>query len=306
MSGHTEIVEAPLVSPANLKDVLEASKKFEEFKRQVLTPNDYVILDVGKEKKSYIKKSGWMKYALACQLSLEKRDEQLEEPPSGGKIYHYTYRASAPNGRFADAVGSASTTERQFAHPDHDVRALAQTRACNRAISNLVAGGEVSAEEMISDPIEKGPESPIPKPVSPSQPTEITVGKSEESTLKVPLANDFLPENKPPGLKQFPLIRGLKDYGMLNQADTEISVVPRAPVNPDTGYFHWFMEGSVDKSGIVKPICEKYKLHYEPLLDENKLLKAIIISGGQLDYDHVMELVRGAARAFQILLEEKP
>jgi hypothetical protein len=125
-------------------------RRFEDFKRQALTTNDFVVLDAGRGKKAYIKKSGLMKYALACQLSLEKRDERVEEA-SGGRIYHYTYRAIAPNGRFADAVGSASTKERNFSHPDHDVRALAQTRACNRAISNLVASGEVSAEEMASD-----------------------------------------------------------------------------------------------------------------------------------------------------------
>ena len=146
-----EIVEAPLVSPASPKHVLEAMARFDEFKTQALKPADYVILDNGKEKRGYIRKSGWLKYALACQLSLEKRDERVEDLAGGGRVYHYTYRAIAPNGRYADAVGSASTKERNFTHPDHDVRSLAQTRACNRAISNLVAGGEVSAEEMVSE-----------------------------------------------------------------------------------------------------------------------------------------------------------
>jgi hypothetical protein len=157
----SEIVEAePLVSPADPKRVLEVMRRFEEFKRQALTPNDFVMLEIGKEKKPYIKKSGWMKYALACQLNLEKRDERVEEHPDGSKVFHYTYRAVAPNGRYADAVGSASSTEKVFTHPDHDVRALAQTRACNRAISNLVAGGEVSAEEMISDMKEQSAAQP--------------------------------------------------------------------------------------------------------------------------------------------------
>ncbi|MGC8578208.1 MAG: hypothetical protein ACP5M7_09505, partial [Thermoproteota archaeon] len=106
--------------------------------------DDYVFI---KDRK-YVKKSGWLKYALACGISLELRSERVEEK-EGEVIYHYTYRAIAPNGRFADAVGSASSKERAFVREVHDVRALAQTRAMERAISNLVGGGELGAEEIM-------------------------------------------------------------------------------------------------------------------------------------------------------------
>jgi hypothetical protein len=45
-------------------------------------------------------------------------------------------------------VGACASNERRFAHLDHDVRATAHTRGKNRAIADLVGGGEVSAEEL--------------------------------------------------------------------------------------------------------------------------------------------------------------
>ena len=104
----------------------------------------------------------------------------MEDLPNAERLYHFTYRGIAPNGRFADAVGSASTKEKQFSHPHHDARTLAQTRAYNRSILNLVAAGEVSAEEMISETHEETGtsatvESPVPPQLSPSEeppPTE--------------------------------------------------------------------------------------------------------------------------------------
>jgi hypothetical protein len=229
MSAESTEIEVPLVSPADPKRVLEVMRRFEEFKRQALNQNDFVVLEIGKEKKPYIKKSGWMKYALACQLSLEKRDERLEERSDGSKVYHYTYRAVAPNGRYADAVGSASTSERTFTHPDHDVRALAQTRACNRAISNLVAGGEVSAEEMVSELREESgttssPESPIP------------IAESPASTWHVPVTKDqATPEQVKQEVKQHAITSGTISQGMVNwiylpDDVCEVSAVPEKPV----------------------------------------------------------------------------
>jgi len=147
MSEGKEIVakEPELIAPASVEKTLDALKRFEEFKRRVLTEDDYMPI-AGKK---YIKKSGWLKYALACNISLEKREEREEIRDDGTRVYHYTYRAIAPSGRFADAVGSASSDERDFAHEIHDVRALAQTRATERAVSNLVGGGELGAEELL-------------------------------------------------------------------------------------------------------------------------------------------------------------
>jgi hypothetical protein len=48
-------------------------------------------------------------------------------------------------------VAAASSDERKFAHPDHDIYALCHTRARNRAILGILGLGEVSFEEMSSD-----------------------------------------------------------------------------------------------------------------------------------------------------------
>lgn len=145
--------EPELIAPASLERTLEALKRFQEFKEKALGDEDYVTI----QNKKRVKKSGWLKYALACSLSLEKREEREDRRDDGEIIFHYTYRAIATNGRFADAAGSASSDEREFAHEIHDIRALAQTRAMERAISNLVGGGEIGAEEISGEPSQAPP-----------------------------------------------------------------------------------------------------------------------------------------------------
>jgi hypothetical protein len=290
-----EIIEAPLVSPADPKRVLEVMRRFEEFKRQALNQNDFVVLEIGKEKKPYIKKSGWMKYALACQLSLEKRDERLEERSDGSKVYHYTYRAVAPNGRYADAVGSASTSERTFAHPDHDVRALAQTRACNRAISNLVAGGEVSAEEMVSE-IHEGigtsssADSPVPRKQSPG----------ETQVWRVPITKDQgSPEQIKQGVKQHPLLKEITSFGMLNVLDEECSIVPEKPVPVNTALIDGFL---VRK--ILQPMKSKHeRLQYTVQADSKGMLQAVLIRG-KLEEQQIKDLASAATWAFKRAMEK--
>lgn len=144
-SGDEQTPTQVIVTPAQADAVLETIRAFEFFKTKVLTPKDFATI----QGHPWIKKSGWAKYSLACNVSTEVREERIEEH-DGHRVYHFTYRAiHLPSGRFADAVGSASEAERKaWNHPEHDVRSLAQTRAFNRAVSNLVGGGEVSAEEI--------------------------------------------------------------------------------------------------------------------------------------------------------------
>lgn len=147
-TGEIVPVEMGLVAPIDAESILAAFRKFEWLKKNVIRPSDTV--KIGNVTRT--KKSGWLRVALSCNVNTEKREERVERNDDE-VVYHFTYRAiSQTTGRFADAVGSASSSERQFTHIPHDVRALAQTRACSRAISNLVGGGEVSAEEMRSAP----------------------------------------------------------------------------------------------------------------------------------------------------------
>ena len=303
----TDIVERePLVSPADPKRVLEVMRRFEEFKKKALTPNDYVVLETREGKRPYIKKSGWMKYALACQLSLEKRDERVDELPNG-KVYFFTFRAVAPNGRFADAVGSASTTERQFTHPEHDVRALAQTRACNRAISNLVAGGEVSAEEMLSEieitsgtsKTENVPQQNKPSPDLKPQ-TASKVESKPETAWKVPVtANQATPQQIERGVRQFPLLKDLKSFGMINTLGDETAIIPEHSVPINSALIEGFL-----LRRIIEPLVAKHGLAYSIQRANNGFLEAVLIRG-KLPDQQFKELIGGSRWAFERALEEK-
>jgi len=95
----------------------------------------------------YIKRSGWRKFALAFNLSDEiiKEEKELMGDDFTWRIH---VRAWAPNGRSVVGIGACSSEEREFAHLQHDVYAVAHTRAKNRALSDLIGSGEVSWDEL--------------------------------------------------------------------------------------------------------------------------------------------------------------
>jgi len=144
-----------LVKPvASIEEVRQVFKAFQQAKLSLLDKDDVQKVYDG----TFIKKSGWRKIAVFFGISLQKLDER-EIVKDGERIYAVTYRAIAPSGQFQDATGYCSWNEagpakraakskEQKAKLEHDVRATAETRAKNRAISDLVGGGEVSAEEM--------------------------------------------------------------------------------------------------------------------------------------------------------------
>jgi hypothetical protein len=161
---------------ATSADVVAAWEQFQEMKRDVLTLDDYHQI----QGKAFIKKSGWRKIAAAFGISDEViREERREGVPDKPALSPYfvwevTARAIAPNGRYAEAVGSCASSERRFAHVEHDVRATAHTRAKNRAVSDLVGGGEVSAEEMDGLHAEPAPPRTQPARSAPAQEADFT------------------------------------------------------------------------------------------------------------------------------------
>lgn len=133
---------------ASNEQIVMAWKNYQALKKELLSNDDYQLI----QGKKCIKKSGWRKIQTAFGIS----DELIkEERKDFGKYFTYeiTVKVSAQNGRFAYGVGSCASNERNFAHLEHDVRSTAHTRAKNRAISDLVGGGEVSAEEMEAEVI---------------------------------------------------------------------------------------------------------------------------------------------------------
>jgi hypothetical protein len=104
---------------------------------------------------SFVKKSGWRKIAKAFGLSVTRIGDGVERDADGEPVRAWAvYRATAPNGQAQDGDGYCSADESRFNSRggrqklENDLRATATTRAKNRAISDLVGMGEVSAEEV--------------------------------------------------------------------------------------------------------------------------------------------------------------
>lgn len=139
-----EVVQNQVLSPVNLDLVVESFKAYQSACEKLLTPLDYQVI----QGKQFKKKSAWRKLATAYCISTEIKDERREELSTGGFVYHFTVRAIANNGRYAEGVGSCSSDEKGLAKTEHNTRSIAETRSTNRAISNLIGAGEVSAEEV--------------------------------------------------------------------------------------------------------------------------------------------------------------
>ena len=90
------------------------------------------------------KKGYWRALGTAFALSVACLKEESDE--EGWRV---VYRATSPSGRFADGDGTCTHAEKaERMDTEHNVRSHAHTRAFNRAVSNLVGFGEVSAEEL--------------------------------------------------------------------------------------------------------------------------------------------------------------
>ena len=140
----------PLVTP---EQAAKESRAFEELKKQLLVKSDYQAI-AGKQ---YIKKSGFRRIALCFNLSDRIIEQERTDREDGSFTWRIVVEAQAPNGRVCSGVGICDSKERKFAHVEHDVYATCHTRAKNRAISDMVAGGVVSAEEMSNTPQEDTP-----------------------------------------------------------------------------------------------------------------------------------------------------
>lgn len=135
----------PLVTAEQARMAVAA---YEDLKRAIIRPDDLQRIGT----RDYIKKSGWLRIARAFGLTVEPTSERFETADDGSWGYAIVVRALAPNGASMQGDGMCWSSEKQGnQRTRHNVRAHAYTRATNRAISNLVGGGEVSAEEITAD-----------------------------------------------------------------------------------------------------------------------------------------------------------
>ena len=141
-----------IIAKPDVQGALEVMRAFQELKQKVLDANDVVIIN-GKQ---YIKRSGWRKIAMAFNISTEIVKIQREKIDNA-YIVEVIARARTPMGRISEEIAVCDTTEFERGNLQgtlHNIETKATTRAINRAISNLVGGGEVSAEEIIKGPDE--------------------------------------------------------------------------------------------------------------------------------------------------------
>jgi len=135
-----------IVRPAvSAREALAAWKEFQALKKMILEKSD--LQRIGN--KDFIKKSGWRKFATFYNLT-DRITEETQVKSGSGYYWKIKVVCIAPNGRTVEGVGICSSTERKFSHPEHDIYATAHTRAKNRATSDMIAAGEVSAEEVQS------------------------------------------------------------------------------------------------------------------------------------------------------------
>jgi hypothetical protein len=175
-----------LIKPvASTNDIVAAWQDYQNLKAKLLNESDYQII----QGKNCIKKSGWRKIQTAFSIS----DELISEERKDYKdyfVYLTTVKTTAPNGRFVFGVGSCSSDERRFAHKEHDVRSTAHTRAKNRAIADLVGGGDVSAEEMTIEVFEEKEE------VNDNWLTEAFLDKTNKPTREIEAVEELITEKQ--------------------------------------------------------------------------------------------------------------
>jgi hypothetical protein len=149
----------------SIEDLKHQMALFQKLKTDLLTDDD--IQNISNKK--YVKKSGWIKYALAFNLKTEiiKEEKEIHQDKPDWYAYHFTIRCTATNGRITEKVGSCDNVEKPQAAM-HVIRAMAETRATSRAISALIGAGEVSAEEMenTGDITASAPQHTTPEPVA--------------------------------------------------------------------------------------------------------------------------------------------
>lgn len=163
---------------ANAEEVAAVYDKFEDIKEQILKSNDTTEISGN----IHVNKSGWRKIATAFNVSVEIVDD-VKIIEDGVVKFKVKARATAPNGKTSTGVAICASNEsnhmeslsekkadkddpdvlkvdgawRRLRDPrevnEHNIYATAATRSKNRAISDLVGGGEVSAEEIKAEDV---------------------------------------------------------------------------------------------------------------------------------------------------------
>jgi hypothetical protein len=141
--------------PMPLHEVQRAMSEYQQGLQAILDKTDWqTFLSRQGEEQSFVVKSGWRKIATWFGFDLLLDDARITiDRDEQGRILRARVvgRVVAPNGRKCDGIAVCSIDERHFSKPEHDLVSTAATRAINRATSDLVGMGDVSAEEVMDN-----------------------------------------------------------------------------------------------------------------------------------------------------------
>ena len=196
---------------------VQAAKDFmnnyQDLVKALLDKSDYQMIRTKDGMQPKKKKSAWRKLATAFNIS----DDIIEEEIIRDECHRiisakFVVKATLPNGRYGMGLGDCSIFDKvkkddekepspfelrkRFNNAEHDVISTAHTRAKSRAISDLVGGGEVSAEELSG--VDAGgikPKKPLkPKPGKPQSkvPNSSTMGNKPKTPKPKPNENEVI------------------------------------------------------------------------------------------------------------------
>jgi len=163
-SGAVQRVEKPIQPIVNAKEMEIMQKKYQEVV-QTLIKQKHIILVQGKQ---HTDKRGLNMVSKAFGFSAEVIRAYPEKtiaakdvwkgqgPPAvkrGDEVLTWRVWAKviAPNGQFRVAGAACSSAERNFAHPEHDIYATAETRAKKRCIDELVGADDIELDEKVEE-----------------------------------------------------------------------------------------------------------------------------------------------------------
>jgi len=132
------------------EDVKRHLDMYNYVKQNIVDKSDFASI----KGKKFLKKSGVRKFINAFGISIELIDEKVYNLEIAGKMDTHAevrVRAITQKGQSVEGIGIKSLSE-LFDKNLHNLKATAWTRAVNRAILDLVAFGEVSAEEIAGSP----------------------------------------------------------------------------------------------------------------------------------------------------------
>ena len=149
-----------VLRPLDREQLVTSFREYQELCKELLDDSDYQR----DGNRKFKKKSAWRKLATAFDLDVELIREHVERDQNGTPVRAAVIaRAIAPSGRFQDGDGYCSIDEPRFDKSggrkkiENDLRTTATTRAKNRAISDLLGTGEVSAEELTGGDHDQSP-----------------------------------------------------------------------------------------------------------------------------------------------------